>query len=336
MSFIWPAMLLSLLLLPLLVALYRHTLQRRQRLAARYGSLGLAQDSGARNATWKCVAPPALFLLGLAVLAFALARPQAVVSLPRVEGTVILTFDTSGSMGADDMQPTRMEAAKAAAREFIQRQPPTVLVGVVSFSDSGFSIQPPTNDQAAVLAAVDRLAPARGTSLGNGINAALGAIEAMQRREPPHYYTNATAVPSPTATPVPEGTYVPAVIVLLTDGESNVPPDPLIAARAAAERGVRIYPIGIGSATGTTLKVEGFTVHTQLDEAVLRQIADLTNGVYYNAQNEQDLRTVYENVGAHLIVRPQLTEITSIFAGLSLMTLLLGGLLSLLWFSRLP
>lgn len=336
MSFIWPVMLLSLLLIPLLIVLYRRVMQRRQRLAARYGSLGLAQDNSGRSATWKRLAPPALFLLGLAVLAIALARPQAVVSLPRVEGTVILTFDTSGSMGADDMQPARMEAAKAAAREFVQRQPPTVLVGVVSFSDSGFSVQPPTNDQAAVLAAIDRLAPARGTSLGNGINAALGAIEAMERREPPRYYTNATAVPSPTPTPMPEGTYIPAVIVMLTDGESNVPPDPLVAAQAAAERGVRIYPIGMGSPGGATLKVEGFTVHTQLDEAVLRQIADVTNGTYYSAQNEQELRTVYENVGAHLIVRPQLTEITSIFAGLSLMTLLLGGLLSLLWFSRLP
>lgn len=336
MSFIWPVMLLSLLLIPLLIVLYRRVMQRRQRLAARYGSLGLAQDNSGRSATWKRLAPPALFLLGLAVLAIALARPQAVVSLPRVEGTVILTFDTSGSMGADDMQPTRMEAAKAAAREFVQRQPPTVLVGVVSFSDSGFSVQPPTNDQAAVLAAIDRLAPARGTSLGNGINAALGAIEAMERREPPRYYTNATAVPSPTPTPMPEGTYIPAVIVMLTDGESNVPPDPLVAAQAAAERGVRIYPIGMGSPGGATLKVEGFTVHTQLDEAVLRQIADVTSGTYYSAQNEQELRTVYENVGAHLIVRPQLTEITSIFAGLSLMTLLLGGLLSLLWFSRLP
>ena len=335
MSFIWPLMLLSLLLIPLLVVLYRRVQRRRQQRAARYGSLGLAQQSSSPTARWQRLIPPALFLLGLTLLGVALARPQAEVTLPRIEGTVILAFDTSGSMAADDMQPSRMEAAKAAAREFVQRQPPTVLIGITTFSDSGFSIQPPTNDLGALLTAIDRLTPSRGTSLGNGINAALGAIQAMERRDPPRYYTNATAMPSPTPTPMAEGTYAPAVIVLLTDGESNVPPDPLAAAKTAAARGVRIYPIGIGSATGTTLKVEGFTVFTQLDEGLLRQIADLTGGEYYTARNEQDLRTVYETVGSHLVVKPQVTEITSVFAGLSLLVLVLGGLLSLVWFSRL-
>ncbi len=120
--------------------------------------------------------PAALLLVGLTVLVVALARPQGAVDLPREEGTVILAFDVSGSMAATDLQPTRMEAAKAAAKAFVQRQPSSVVIGVVAFSDSGIAVQPPTNDQAAVLAAIDRLTPQKGTSLGQGILASLNAI----------------------------------------------------------------------------------------------------------------------------------------------------------------
>ena len=127
----------------------------------------------------------ALILAGLTILVVALARPQSVVSVPRIEGTVILAFDVSGSMAADDLEPTRMEAAKAAAREFVERQPPTVLIGVVAFSDSGFSIQVPTSDQALVLAAINRLAPERGTSLGRGILTSLTTIAAAETIRPP-------------------------------------------------------------------------------------------------------------------------------------------------------
>ncbi len=334
MSFIWPAMLLSLLLIPLVVALYVR-LQRRRRLAReRYGSLGIVQGTTGRFA-WRRHVPPAFSLLGLTLLCLATARPQTVVSLPKVVGTVILAFDVSGSMAADDMKPTRMEAAKTAARAFVERQPPTVLIGVVSFSENGFSVQPPTNDQGEILAAINRLTPARGTSLASGISVALNTIANMGR-EQTRYYTNATPTATPTPTPVPPGTHIPAVIVLLTDGENNVRPDPMAAAKTAVERGVRIHTIGIGSPTGATLKVEGFTVHTQLDEATLKQISDVTDGSYYNAQNEDELRKIYENIGVQLVVKPEKTEVTSIVAVISLVVLLIGGLLSSLWFSRLP
>ena len=273
----------------------------------------------------------------------ALARPQTVVSLPRVEGTVILAFDVSGSMAADDLKPTRMEAAKAAARDFVQRQPRSVLIGVVAFSDSGFSVQAPTNDQEAILATINRLTPERGTSLGNGILASLNTIAASSEQgvsgetdgEPPHL-SNLTPMPTPTPTPVPEGTYTPAVIVLLSDGENTVAPDPLAAAQAAADRGVRIYTVGIGSAAGATLHINGFIIHSQLDEAMLQQISLLTDGAYYSAENEQDLRTIYENLDPQLVMKPEKMEVTSIFAGAGLLVLLIGGAFSLLWFSRLP
>ena len=336
MSFIWPPMLLSLLLLPLGVALYVRLQRRRRRLAASYGSLGLVQEAAGRRLGGRRHVPPALFLLGLTLLAVALARPRTVLSLPKVEGTVILAFDVSGSMAADDLKPTRMEAAKAAARAFVQRQPRTVQIGVVAFSDSGFSVQAPTNDQEAILAAIDRLAPARGTSLANGILASLNTIAAADGRQTPRLYSNLTPTPTPTPTPVPKGTYAPAVIVLLTDGENTAPPNPLAAAQVAADRGVRIDTVGIGSAAGATLHVEGFAVRTRLDEATLQQIAQLTDGAYYSAEDEQDLRAIYENLGSRLVSKPELTEVTSMLAGAGLLALLAGGACSLLWFSRLP
>jgi Ca-activated chloride channel family protein len=228
-----------------------------------------------------------------------------------------------------------MEAAKIAARAFVEHQPSTVQIGIVAFSDGGFAVQTPTNDQEAILATINRLTPQRGTSVGQGILASLNTIAANAEQASP-LDSNLTPTPSPTPTPVPKGTYTPAVIVLLTDGENNEAPDPLDAAQAAADRGVRIYTVGIGSEAGTTLHVEGFTVHTRLDEATLQQISQLTDGAYYNAENEEELRAIYENLNPELVIKPEKMEVTSIFAGAGILVLLLGGTYSLLWFSRLP
>jgi Ca-activated chloride channel family protein len=172
------------------------------------------------------------------------ARPQAVVSLPRIQGTVILVFDVSGSMAANDVKLTRIEAAKVTAQKFADSQPDGVLVGVVAFSDNGLSVQVPTDDKAAVMAVIARLTPARGTSLANGISAALNTIATAGKAPDTHYYNNVTPMPTATPTPVPKGVYSPAIIVLISDGENTQNPDPLQAAQAAADRGVRIYSIG--------------------------------------------------------------------------------------------
>lgn len=335
MSFIWPTLLFSLLLLVPLIALYIRVQRRRRGLIARYGSLGLVQ-AGGRAPGWRRHLPSALFLLALGLLLFSLARPQTTVSLPRVEGIVILAFDVSGSMAADDLKPTRMEAAKVAARAFVQRQPPSVQIGVVSFSDGGVEVQPPTNDQAQILAAINRLAPARGTSLSNGILASLNAIATANGRQAPSLYTNRTPAPTAVPTAVPKGTYTPAAIILLTDGENTAPPGPGAAAGAAADRGVRIYPVGIGSPTGAPLKIEGFSVQTRLDETTLQQIAQQTAGTYYNAVSEDQLQQVYEKLGSQLVIRPERTEVTALFAGAGLFMLFLGGLFSFLWLGRIP
>jgi Ca-activated chloride channel family protein len=335
MSFIWPAMLLSLFVVPLFILLYMVLQQRRKQIASRQGSLGFLQGITRRGPGIRRHIPPLFFLTGLTILLISLARPQTVVSLPREEGTVILAFDVSGSMAADDFKPSRMEAAKVAARDFVQHQPATVQIGVVGFSDSGFSMQTPTNNQDVVLASIERLTPQRGTALGNGILASLKSI-ATANGETTHLYSNLTPTATPIPTPVPEGTYTSSVIILLTDGENNENPDPLAAAQTAADRGVRIYTVGIGSSAGTDLHINGFTVHTQLNEALLQQIAQITHAAYYNADSAQELRTIYDNLDPELIIKPENMEVTSIFAGASVLVMLIGGAFSMLWFSRVP
>jgi Ca-activated chloride channel family protein len=331
-------MLGGLALIPLLIVGYILMLQRRRQLVAQYGDPALVRPGqSGRAAALGAVRrhlPAAIFLGALMILIVALARPQTLVSLPRIEGTVILAFDVSGSMAADDLKPTRMEAAKSAARAFVERQPPSVQIGVVSFSEGGFAIQAPTDDQGAVLAAINRLGVQRGTSLASGIQASLNAIAVVQN--PPLALSNRGLTPAPSPTPVPKGTTTSAVIVLLTDGENTQAPDPRTAAQAAADRGVRVYTVGIGSAEGATLQLDGFTVRSRLDEATLRDIAQMTGGTYYNAQSETQLQAIYDQLNPQLVIKPQKTEVTALFAGAGILVLLIGGTLSLLWLGRLP
>jgi Ca-activated chloride channel family protein len=339
MSFIWPPMLLAVGLVPIGVLLYWALDRRRHRRLATRGGLGLGQGTTHRPTGLRSRIPAAVIIAGMAVITVAMARPQAVIDLPRVEGTVILAFDVSASMGATDLVPTRMDAAKAAAKDFVARQPDGISIGVVAFSDSGVSVQAPTNDQATVIAAIDRLTPERGTSVAQGIIASLNAI-AVAEAGPfaGNYYSNQSPAPTatPTPTPVPSGTHAPAVIVLLSDGENNESPDPIAAAQTAANMGVRIYTVGLGSAAGTTLNLDGFQVFTQLDQATLQQISQTTGGTYYGATDAQQLRSIYDNLNTQLVVQPQETEITSLVAGVGLLMLLAGGLVSLLWLGRLP
>jgi Ca-activated chloride channel homolog len=335
MTFIWPAMLWFLLTIPLLVLLYIRLQRRRKQFAVHYGNFGLLQEATGQKPGLRRHIPAILFLIGITILVVALARPQTVLSLPRVEGTVILAFDISGSMAATDMTPTRMEAAKAVVRDFVTRQPSTVQIGIVAFSDSGISVQPPTNDKAAILASLNRLQPQRGTSLANGILVSLDTIAKLLGQAPEDSGDIAPQL-LPTPTPVPEGTYSSAEIVLLTDGENNLNPDPLKAAQQAADRGVRIHTIGVGSLTGTNLEVNGFTVHTQLDEAMLQQISEMTGGNYYLAATQEDLRAIYNSIQPQIMIKQEKTEITSILAGISILILLTGSMFSLFWFGRVP
>jgi Ca-activated chloride channel homolog len=338
MTFAWPPMLLALALIPIGVWAHRAIGRRRRSILAARGGTGLADGvtrtaQGPRNAV-----PSVILVIGLAVLAVALARPQGVISLPRQIGTVILAFDVSGSMAADDLKPTRIEAAKAAARDFVERQPSSVLIGIVAFSEAGLTVQAPTSDQAAVLGTINRLAPTRGTSLASGILASLTAIATSENPPATNYYSNRSAAPAPSATPEPvtPGSHRSAAVVLLTDGENNVSPDPLAAAQAAADQGVRIDTVGIGSPTGSTIEINGFRIHTQLNEPLLQQIAQLTDGTYYHAADAQELRAVYDGLDPRLSLQPQMLELTPIFAGIGVLLMAAGGLISLMWLGRLP
>ena len=340
MSFIWPPVLLLLLAVPVGVLVYRTRERRRAERVARFGLGGAgesaASSSAARRTPWTRRIPAALTLLGVTILVFSLARPQSVIGVPRLEGTVILAFDVSGSMAATDVAPTRMEAAKTAALAFIEGQPSSVRIGTVVFSDTGFTTQTPTADRAELVAAIERLGPERGTSLGRGIQAALQVIEKDLDPSKTDYYQNASAPPRPEPTPVPAGHYEPAVIVLLTDGENTAEPGPREAARAAKDRGIRIHTVGIGSPAGTTLEVEGFLVHTQLDEATLQDIAARTDGTYHAATDGEDLASMYDDIGSRLVVRTEPFELTSLLAALGFTLLLVGGVVSLRWFGRMP
>jgi Ca-activated chloride channel family protein len=336
MSFIWPTLLLTLIFVPILVLLYLWLQGRRRRFAARYGSLGLVHDAMGSGIGFRRHVPAMIFLTGIAILLFSLARPQATVSVPKIEGTIMLTFDVSGSMAADDLKPTRMEAAKAAARQFVEQQPSGISIGVVVFSDGGISVQRPTDSREETLATIERLVPRRGTSIGNGILVALNTI-AVEAGDPPILNTSDLSQ-DPAVTPVesPQGWYPSAIIVLFTDGENNQEPDPATAAEVAADLGVRVYTVGVGTTAGAPIEVEGMTVHTMLDERTLQFIAAETGGEYYNAGNEEDLRQIYNDIEPQLSIKPEEMEMTSILAGLGMVIFLVGGMLSLLWFGHVP
>lgn len=317
-----------LLLVPLLVLFYV-LLQRGRRGVVAKSGFGLVQTSRTTDARRHY--PMLIFLLGLTLLLFSLARPQATVSLPRYEGTVILVFDVSGSMAADDIAPTRMEAAKAIAADFVEGQPAAVRIGVVAFSDGGLSVQTPDVNREETLATIERLVPRRGTSLGNGVLVALNTI-AVDAGDPP--LINTSSLSAADELPDSQGWYPSAVVVLFSDGENNDPPDPLAITDLAVDLGVRIYTIGVGSPQGATISVEGLTVHTALNEPLLAYIAQTSGGQYYFAGDETELRNIYNDLEPALSIKPEALELTSILAGIGILVFLVGGALSMTWFGR--
>jgi Ca-activated chloride channel family protein len=328
MSFIWPGMLVLLLLAaPLLIVGYLALLRRRAERAAELAAQGFVPTSSTRRLHRLRHVPFVLFLLALMLLLFAAARPEMSLSIPRREGTVILAFDASNSMKAADMEPTRMDAAKAAARAFVEKQPSSIKIGVVAFSDGGLVTQQPTDARDDVLAAIDRISPLGATSLGQGIFTSLSAVAGTPITVDPSALESDTGV-------VDIGYYGSAAIVLLSDGENTANPDPLEVAKLASTAGVKIYPIGLGSPEGTVVNIDGFNVGTALDETTLKDIATLTDGTYYQAADAESLAKVYDQVDLKLTSEAEKTEMTGAFSGVSTLLLVVGGALSLVWFGR--
>jgi Ca-activated chloride channel homolog len=337
-------MLWFLLLVPVLVLFYIWAQRRRQKFAVRYASLMLVKDALGRGPGFRRHIPALMFLVALTVMIFALARPLGTITLPSNRGTVILAIDISGSMRAQDVKPTRLDAAKEAALEFVNKQPPRVRIGIAAFSGTAALVQAPTTGREDIRAAIDRLIPQRGTAIGSGIIVALDAISEEEQQKPaadPTLTTqNDPLLPAPPAPPepdpVPPGSNSSAVIVLLTDGQNNQGPDPLDAAEKAANRGIRIFTVGLGTTRGDVVGFEGRSFRVGLDEPGLKRIAQNTGGQYFKATDAGQLKEIYRSLSTRLIVGKDQTEITALFAAVAAAILLVAGTLSLLWFNRMP
>ncbi|WP_214404076.1 vWA domain-containing protein [Pseudonocardia lacus] len=320
MSLIWPWMLLGLLAVPPAVAWFLRLARRRAARRAELAALGLVAPSSVATDRLRHL-PPALLLVALVLLVTALARPEAAIPQPRREGTVILAFDVSASMAADDIPPTRMEAAKAAAREFVLRQPDSVRLGIVAFGGTGLVTQEVTANRPEVLAAIDRLSPQGGTGLARGLQTALSAIVGRPVELGP-------AVGGAEPLSADLGYHGSSAIVLISDGENTDDLDPLAVADLASGAGVRVYPVGIGSPAGTVLEIDGFQVATALDEPTLREIAAHTGGEYFAAPDEGALAAVSDSVVAWT-VRTDRIEVTGLVAAVAALLVLAGVGLSL-------
>lgn len=329
MSFAWPWMLLSLVAVPLLAVLYRRALRRRAARRAELATLGLVATSTEPRGLRRHVTP-LLFLGALTLLLVSAARPQATIAEPHREGTVVLAFDVSNSMAADDLTPTRMAAAKAAARTFVAKQPPSIRIGIVAFGDGGVITEQPTKERADVLAAIERLRPVGGTALAQGIYTSLTAIAGKAIPVDP----NAPEELRSDMESVDIGYYGSSVVVLLSDGENTGDSDPMLMAELASVAGVRVHTIGIGTPEGAVLEIDGFQVATALDQELLTEISSTTDGTYYAAEDKASLASVYDSIDLEFSTTPKELEVTSLFAGAGALLLLAGAVLALVWFGR--
>ncbi len=373
MKFQWPELLWLLLAVPAMVALYLALLRRRKRSAVRYADLALFKQAMGPGQRIRRHLPPALFLVALIGMIVALARPTAVISLPSNHKLVILAMDVSGSMRATDVAPSRIVAAQEAARAFIADQPVTSRIGIVSFAAAASVVQVPTNDREAAFAAIDRFQLQKGTAIGSGILVALKLIfpelefdlrspdprrtEAAARAgaagpkagrkqdlEAPHgaiaqgerraQATAPASEPTAAAKRARPGSYETAAIVLLSDGQTTAGPDAIEAARMAADRGVRVFTVGIGTTKGEVLGSEGWSMRVRLDEDALKSIAAITRGEYFHAGSADDLTKVYRTLNSKLVFEKKETEITALFSAVSAALMLAAAALSIVWFAR--
>src|SRR5450759_76060 len=346
MNFLWSGLLALLVLLPILIAMYVWQLRRGRPSGVRYSSLALIRDAEPGSARLRRHLPVVLFIAALGATIVAMARPVVILAVPTNQTTIILTTDDSGSMCSSDIPPSRLEAAEAAAAAFIKSQSSSTRIGIVAFSGFAEVVQVPTNDQTALLNALHSLATGRRTAIGDGI---LASIDAISEIDPSVAKSQTDSSTGTAPVPVVKGAYAPDIVVLLTDGANNAGTPPLDAAQQAADRGVRVYTIGFGTANGGAMSATcaprfqgrepgaggggggfggggpggggGGNFPRGIDEATLKQIADLTGGTYHPASTASELDTVFQNLPTNLILKHEVTEVSFGFVGL-------GGLLA--------
>lgn len=340
LTFLWPDLLWGLLLLPLLVLLYVWLQRRRKKTTLRYANLGLVREALGRRVAWRRHVPPVLLLLALASLLLAVGRPAAVITLPSQQETIVLAMDVSGSMRAADVLPDRITAAKEAAKAFVAELPRSVRIAVVQFAGTAAVVQAPTLSREDVVAAIDRFQLQRGTAIGSGIVLSLATlfpdagIDLSQITGQRNMPDPAAEKAAPEFTPVPPGSYPSAAIILLTDGQRTTGPDPIEAAKMAADRGVRVYTVGVGTKEGETIGFEGWSMRVRLDEEALKSIANLTRADYFYAGTAADLKKVYRSLSTRLVVEKKETEISALFAAFGALLVLVSAGLSVWWFGR--
>lgn len=349
MKFFAPELLWLLLAVPALVALYAILLARKKKTAVRYANLDLVKEAMGPGSRLRRHIPPLLFLLGLTTILVAIARPAAILTLPSQSRTIVLAIDVSLSMRASDVEPSRLAAAQEAAKTFIAQQPADVRLGIVSFAGTALLVQSPTQNREDLIAAVDRLELQRHTAIGSGVIVSLSTLfpdagidlESMIFGPGGRDGRRGVAIDQPKKAekkdfiPVPPGSYASAAIILLSDGRRTTGPDPLEAAKMAAERGVRIFTVGLGSAQGGMANFDGWSVYMRFDEDTLRAIAELTRGEYFSASSASELKKVYETLNAKFMLEKKETEITAFVTAAGALLALIAGALSLLWFNRL-
>ena len=357
MKFLWPQLLWLLAAVPVLVGAYVLLLRRRKKGAVRYASLGLVKAALGPGQRIRRHVPPALFLLAMIATILAVARPSAVITLPSEQRTIVLAIDVSLSMRAADVEPNRLAAAQAAAKAFVQEQPPDVRIGIVSFAGTAAVVQAPTRDREELVAAIDRLQLQRHTAIGSGLILALatifpdqgidlesvifggGASREAGRASPLDRARKAEAEKEKekreTFKPVPPGSYNSAAIILLSDGRRTMGPDPIDAARMAADRGVRVYTVGFGTESGAAVDFGGWSIYMKLDEETLKAMADVTRGEYYYAGTAPDLKKVYEGLNAKFVLEKKETELTALVTMAAAALVVGAAALSVFWFNRL-
>ncbi|MEC4720026.1 VWA domain-containing protein [Noviherbaspirillum sp. CPCC 100848] len=343
-NFLWPE-LLALLLVPIVFAAwYIRATRKTTDTLQRYPGLTASLPTASKDRAFLRHLSPALFIAALTLLILAFARPVATVMLPTLHNTIILALDVSGSMRADDVQPNRLDAAKAAVKEFVELQPDSTRIGIVSFATAASVVQAPSRNHTDILNAVNQLQLQAGTAIGSAILISLNTIfpdlkidlgtADFEPRAPDKNLRNPAANDplrvDRSQTIVPPGSYKNAAIVLLSDGEATTGPDPIETSRIAAERGVRIFTVGIGTAEGQVVSYGGWSMKVALNEDALRKIASNTGGEYMYAATGQQLTDVYKSLSARFAYEERETEIGAILVGVAAVCALASALLALL------
>jgi Ca-activated chloride channel family protein len=342
MNFLWPQYLWLMLALPLLPVLYLWLLRRRRKTALRYSNLEAVREVS--RCQWRRHVPPALLLLACSVLLFAAARPLAALTLPWARSSIILAMDVSLSMRVTDVKPTRLAAAQEAAKVFLRELPRDIDVGLVTFAGSAQVVQRATLDRGSLVSAIDAFQMQMGTAIGNAIVLSLAelfpdhGISLGDMIFGPRQKARGQDVPEKAApkqiAPVAPGSYDAAAIILLSDGRRTTGVDTLEAAKMAADRGVRIYVVGLGVVDGEAAAADGMAIYLRLDEPTLREVARMTGGEYHHAGTAENLRSVYQNLGSRLQVQTRETELTAVLAIVAAILVLAAACLSLRWFGR--